>query len=208
MLPGLLLLLLLIFLIGVILGLLLALRLRPLQPPPPHRPPPSHKVPDHFDERALTSTLIPRLTGTTADGSRAAGPAPAGGVVWVDGGDEILVHLDAARVRILDRTLLVSVDLESDQTGRTPLTVVLALGSATDPSGLVATTDEFPRGHGPLAARWGSALQAAVWSSLMGLSRDHAAERGKAPHGISVSRGLLTLHADRPLVALAPGAHP
>jgi hypothetical protein len=127
-------------------------------------------------------------------------------VVWVDGGDEVLVHLDAAQVRILDRALLVSVDLETDQTGRTPLTVVLALGNATDPSGLVATTDEFPRGHGLLAARWGSALQAAVWSSLLGLAHDHATERGKAPRGLSAAPGLLTLHADDPLVALAPGA--
>jgi hypothetical protein len=118
------------------------------------------------------------------------------------------VHLASAQVRILDRTLLISVDLETDQTGRTPLTVVMALGDANDPSGLVATTDEFPRGHGPLAARWGAAVQAAVWASLLGLSLDHATERGKAARGISAAPGRLTLHADTPLVAVAAEAHP
>jgi hypothetical protein len=133
---------------------------------------------------------------------------PSAGVVWVDGGDEVLVHLSAAQVRILDKMLLVSVDLETDQTGRTPLTVALALGTATDPAGLVAVTDEFPQGNGQLAARWGAALQAAVWSSLLGLSQDHAAERNKAPRGISAAPGQLTLHADAALVASVVGGNP
>jgi hypothetical protein len=206
MLAGLILLILLIFLLGLIVGLLLASRFR-LPPPPPPPPPPPYKIPDQLGPGTLTTNLVPRLAGTVANGSRAAGPAPTGGVVWVDAGDEVLVHLDAAQVRILDQALLVSVDLETDQTGRTPLTVVFALGTATDPSGLAATTDEFPRGNGLLAARWGASLQAAVWSSLLGLSQDHATERGKAPRGISAAGGLLTLHAADPLVALASGAH-
>jgi hypothetical protein len=199
--------LLLIFLLGLIIGLLLAFWFRRHEPPPP--PPPPYTIPDNFGEGALVSALVPRLAGTPSDGSRPASSAPPDdGVVWVDAGDEVLVHLSAAQVRILDGTLLVSIDLETDQTGRTPLTVALALGSATDPAGLVAVTDEFPRGNGQLAARWGPSIQAAVWSSLLGLSKDHAAERSKAPRGISAAPGLLSLHADAPLVALASEANP
>ncbi len=194
---------LLVFLLGLLIGLLLAHRLR-IPTPPPTPVPPLFTIPDQFGEGSLATALVPRLAGTPADGSRPDGPAdPGAGVVWVDDGDEVLVHLAAARVRILENTLLVSVDLETDQTGRTPLTVALALGSLDDPSGLVVVTDEFPRGNGHLAARWGQALQAAVWGSVLGLSSDHAAERGKAPRGIVAAPGLLTLQADAPLVALA-----
>ncbi len=77
--------------------------------------------------------------------------------------------------------------------------MALALGDASDPVGLVATTDELPRGNGLLAARWGRALQAAVWASLLGLSQDHATERNQAPAGISAAPGRLSLRAGAPL---------
>jgi hypothetical protein len=184
-----------VLLIGILIGLLLAwLFYRPPAPPPPGPPP---KIPDQFDPLALSSALQVRLGGTPADGSAAS--APAGNqVIWVDSGDEVLVHLDSIQAKILDRLVLISIDLESDQTGRTPLIVSFGLGSATDPAGLVAATDEYPNGDGRLAARWGEAVQAALWSTLLNLSQEHAAERGKAPVGISASPGALTLHAGNP----------
>jgi len=194
-------LLLLAVLLLLVLWPYLARRPAPVPPAPPSGPLP--KIPDHFDEATLSTTLGARLAGTPADGSLApSGSAtPPGKVIWVDGGDEVVVHLDSTQVRLLDRALLVSVDLETDQTGRTPLVVAFALGNAGDPAGLVATTDELPRGNGLLAARWGRALQAAVWSMLLGLSQDHALERGKAPQGFSVSPGRLSFNAGAPLHA-------
>ena len=195
-----------LLLLLVVLWPYLAGRPAPVQPTPvPPAPPPGplHKIPDHFDEAMLSTTLGIRLAGTPADGSLApsGSAASSGKVIWVDGGDEVLVHLDSTQVRLLDRALIVSVDLETDQTGRTPLVVAFALGNAGDPAGLVATTDELPRGNGQLAARWGRALQAAVWSMLLGISQDHALERGKAPQGISVSAGRLSFKAGDPLHA-------
>jgi hypothetical protein len=100
--------------------------------------------------------------------------------------------------------LLLSVDLETDQTGRTPLVVALALGNADDPAGLVATTDELPHGNGLLASRWGKPLQDAVWASLLGLATDHAEERGLAPQSITASAGTLQLSAaTRPSLIVA-----
>jgi hypothetical protein len=158
---------------------------------PPLGPP---KIPDQFDETTLASTLSARLAGTPADGGTSA-PANPAAVIWVDRGDEVLVHLDSVRTQIRDRMLLVSVDLETDQHGRTPLVMACALGNADDPAGLNAVTDELPHGNGVLAARWGKTMQQAVWASLMGLAVDHAGERFAAPMGISVSAGLLRLHA-------------
>jgi hypothetical protein len=123
-------------------------------------------------------------------------------------GDEVLIHLDSIRTRILDRMLLVSVDLETDQTGRTTMVVPLALGNATDAAGLVAVTDEYPRGNGLLASRWGKAVQAAVWSTMLSIAREHATERSAAPLGISASVGGMNLHAGPPLsvATLSKGA--
>lgn len=173
-------------------------------PSPEKEPCPPPRVPDEFDEPQLAAALGMRLAGTSADGSLQQGET-ATSVVWVDGGDEVLVHLDSTQVRLLDRTLLVSVDLESDQTGRTPLVVAFALGDPNDPAGLVAVTDDLPRGHPLLAARWGHALQDAVWASLLGLAQDHADERAAAPRGLGLSPGRLRFKAGPPLSTVRAG---
>jgi hypothetical protein len=194
-----------ILLVGILIGFLLGRRFRRHLPVPPP-PVPAHKIPDQFDASSLATTLGGRLAGTPANG---AGPGVVGSadtpkkVIWVDTGDEVLAHLDSIQVKILDRIVLISIDLESYQTGRTPMILSFALGNAGDPAGLIAVTDEYPRGDGALASRWGEVLQAALWSTLLGIAQDHAAERGKAPSGISATTGVLTLRADNPIGAQA-----
>ena len=155
-------------------------------------PPP--KISDQLDEKTLTGHLVTRLGGSPADGSPSPSQMPEK-VIWVESGDEVLVHLDSMQTVILDGVILVSVDLESDQTERTTMVVSFAVGKANDPAGLIAVTDEFPRGNGVLASRWGRALQAAAWSSLLALATDHATERSAAPLGISAIKGSLSLTA-------------
>jgi len=167
-----------------------------LCPPSPSCPLP--QIPDQLDEAALTNHLTIRLAGTPADGSTTSAQR-ATKVIWVDHGDEVLVHLDSLKTRIMDGNVLISVDMETDQTGRTPLVVSFAVGGIDDPAGLVATTDEFPRGNGTLAARWGRALQAAAWASMLAIAGDHAAERATAPRGIAATAGKLALVAGPPL---------
>ena len=192
-------LLLLVLVLGILIGLMLA-RARHRHHPEPEPPPGGYKIPDQLDESDLSTALNLRLVGLPANGV----PTPLGGstgtpapakVVWVDHGNEVLVHLDSTSVRILDRMVLVSVDLETDQTGRTPLVCSFAVSGAGELGGLVATTDELPRGSGTLASCWGKQLQTAVWSSLMGLANDHASERALAPRGISAAVGKLRLSA-------------
>ncbi|MBV9083590.1 MAG: hypothetical protein JOZ62_13000 [Acidobacteriaceae bacterium] len=198
-----------VLLVGILIGLFLAWwffrRLSPPEPPPPlpcppptpcppPEPCPPPKIPDQFDAPALSAALQLRLRGTTADGS-AASTTTGNQVIWVDSGGEVLVHLDSIQARILENLLLISIDLESDETGRTPLIVSFALGNAADPAGLVAATDEYPRGDGRLAAHWGESIQAALWSTLLSLAQEHATERGKTPVGISATSGSLRLQA-------------
>jgi hypothetical protein len=169
----------------------------PVGPPPVTEPPP--KIPDQIGTAQLASLLQVRLAGTPADGAAPAtgGSAPTT-VVWVDRGDEVLVHLDGTATQVVGNCVLVSIDLETDQTGRTPLVVAFALGSS-DAAGLVVATDEFPRGNPVLAARWGQAVQAAAWSALLSVSSDHASERGLSPQAMTAAGGRLRLVAGAPL---------
>ena len=104
----------------------------------------------------------------------------------------MLVHLDSLQVRILDGMLLVSVDLETDQTGRATMVVALALGKPGDLAGLIATTDEIPRGNPLLASRWGKTLQDAVWGALLSLAGDLARDTKAVPGGINAVKGQLS----------------
>ena len=207
-------LLLIVLVLGICIGLLIAWiwrhRHRPSPPHPPLPPPcPPYKIPDQLGEGDLTTQISVRLVGTTANGVPLATPAgtpPPNKVIWVDHGNEVLVHLDSTAVRILDRMVLVSVDLETDQTGRTPLVCSFAVSSAGELGGLVATTDDLPRGLGTLASAWGQQLQTAVWSTLMGLANDHASERSLTPRALSARAGTLSLHAGAALTTSSGGA--
>jgi hypothetical protein len=188
---------LLLIALAFVLGWWLALWFRKSVPPPP---PPGYSIPDNFNEQNLPAALQVRLLGTPANGVPAVtASTPPSQVIWVDGVNEVLVHLDSTQVRILNGTLLVSVDLETDQIARTPLVCAFALGSTGDQAGLLATAAQFPQGNGNLAATWGPQFQQAVWSSILSLSNDHASERNLAPRGIFAAAGQLSLSAGAPI---------
>ena len=154
-------------------------------------------IPNTLNGTEIGPLLAARLAGDAADGSGAV-RATASQIVWVDRGDELLVHLDSVATQISGQTVLVSIDLECDQTGRTPLVVAFALGSS-ETAGLIAATDEYPRGNGLLASRWGAAVQSAAWSAMLSLASDHASERSLEPRGLAVNGGQLHLLAGSPL---------
>jgi hypothetical protein len=146
-----------------------------------------------ISETALGAELAKRLGGAT----RAPGTEGfSDRVVWTDRGDDVLVHLSSIRTRMLDRMAYVSVDLETDQTGRTPLVCAFALGNPDDLAGLVAVTDELPRGNGLLASRWGELLQFAIWNALLGIVSDFAKQINLSPAGLAAVSGELILRAD------------
>ena len=51
--------------------------------------------PQQVDEKTITTELGVRLAGIPADGSRSPAVVPPQKVIWVDAGDEVLVHLDS-----------------------------------------------------------------------------------------------------------------
>lgn len=178
----------------------------PCPKPCPEPCPPVYKIPDQLGEKDLTGHIAVQLMGTAANGVPLPdGVAPPNKVIWVDHGNEVLVHLDSTQVKVLDRMVLVSVDLETDQTGRTPLVCSFAVGGPGELGGLVATTDDVPHGLGLLASAWGKQLQTAVWSTLMGLANDHASERSLTPRGLAATAGQLHLAAGKALTQARGG---
>lgn len=177
----------------------------PAGPPGPPGPPGSVSppaIPDTLGPSALATLLQPRLAGTPADGSPSTGAATPTSVIWVDQGDEVLVHLDSVIVQFVNNTVLVSIDLECDQSGRTSMVVAFAVGTDnTAGATLIAATDEFPRGNALLAARWGTAVRNAAWSAFLSLAIDHAKERGLAPNGLTLAGGQFQLTAGAALKA-------
>ena len=185
---------LLLVLLGVVLSRLAA---PPPVPSPPPVPPPT--IPDTLSPASLGAALQTRLAGTPADGTAPATSHEPTSVVWVDAGDELLVHLDSLQVRLVDRMAVVALDVETDQTGRTTMVLPLALGDPADPAGLVAVAEALPRGHADIGARWGAVLREAMWAAFLSLANDHASERDAAPRGMAVDGGTLRLAAGAPL---------
>lgn len=162
--------------------------------------------PGVFNEAQLGAALSARFAGNAADGSDV--PSLTGArlqrVIWVDAGSEALVHLDSVKVKITDGMILVSIDLESDQTGRATMVSAFAVGRPGDPAGLLAVTDELPRGNGLLAARWGGAVRNACWSALLSVANDVAAHLKLAPVGIVAVAGAAQFLAGPPIVVPGP----
>lgn len=90
-----------------------------------------------------------------------------GAVVWSEAGSEIVVMPETAAVRVGSGWVVVSLDVETDQTGRVKLQLVFAVGRAGDGDGLrVASTLAMADPSG-LLSHWGTGLQEAIWSGVL-----------------------------------------
>lgn len=153
-----------------------------------------HSVPDSVDEAALAQLLRRALAPIAA---KAGGDGIT--LLWDDGDSQALVHLHRLAVTMVKRLLIVSVEFETEQTGIAPLIVTFGLGSTQDKAGLIAVTDEQPRGHPLLVARWGAAWRDALWSALIATARRHANERKRVPGALHVLDGHIRFIASEPI---------
>jgi hypothetical protein len=153
-----------------------------------------YQVADTLGEASAVALVQQALAGNKPLPASLKGAART--LLWDDHGDQALVHVDSVVVRFVKRFAFVSVELETEQTGRAALIVTLAFGSTQDGAGLYAATDQLPRGHPLLAARWGELLQQTVWSAFVDLARQHAGERGKVPFTMHVLDGHLRFAAE------------
>lgn len=189
--PGVIIVVALIILAAFVAGILVALwylhRHRPGDVPSAVRAADLHK----WIAPSLVGTSLSLQPGETVNAGQPStdiAKTPAR-VVWVDGEHEALVHLDSLTARTVGTTLLMSIDLETDETGRGPVIVRFAMGGPNDPGGLDVATDEVPHGPAALVSRWGEAVQAALWNGVVGLAARHAAQQGAELAAIGVQRG-------------------
>lgn len=122
-------------------------------------------------------------------------------VVWTDAGDDILLHLSSLRVVLRSGLIVVSIDLECDQTGRESLVMPFSVAASRDQAGLLAVTEEWPRGNGLLVGRWGKLIQDAVWSALLAIVQEYAGRLNKLAFGMAAEHGVLSLHVADPAEA-------
>jgi hypothetical protein len=157
---------------------------QPPAPCPPEKPP---AVADRVPAVELAPMLAPSLAGTAANGAT-GGETPAGAVVWVDGGDEVIVHLESVRTEAEEGVLLASLDLETAETGRATLVVPFGVGTSQE-GAVTLVTEGRARGPKMLVDRWGEAVQEALFAAIVDLVEQHANERNSAPGGIAVRGG-------------------
>jgi hypothetical protein len=98
---------------------------------------------------------------------RGGSPRQQGPVVWTDRGAQVLVHPDSLALRLTRGWLVARVELETDQTGRAPVTVVFFLGRGDQGAGLRAATTLDMADPDGLLTRWGRSVQAAVWDGVL-----------------------------------------
>jgi hypothetical protein len=150
-------------------------------------------VPTMLDELALQHALARHLAGSGAGssgpsagvGPEASSPVPPA-VVWVDGGDEVVVWLSSLRVRLAPGVIRMTVELEAEEIGRHPQEAVVAVAGRGAPASLLAVAGESTEGESRLAARWGRALQDALWGGVL-------AAAGAETRGIASDDGELVL---------------
>jgi hypothetical protein len=155
----------------------------------------ANSTPEVLGAAALVRELRSELSGQSVSHSKRASPS----VIWVDAGDEVIVHRDSLKVRFGAGALVVSLDLECDQTGRQTITVPLALDE-TSPrrrppgaTGFFAVTDRDAHGPLPLVQRWGAIVQDVIWGGLVAIAQRRAHARGLEPLGIAVDQRRKTL---------------
>lgn len=90
-------------------------------------------------------------------------------VVWRSGAHAVVIHAERLRARMLRGWLVVTLELETDQTGSRPLDLVFFLGAPGEAEGATAAvrinaaTPEATE----LAEIWGDDLQRVVWDAVL-----------------------------------------
>ena len=122
-------------------------------------------------------------------------------VVWTEGDSQLLIDVAHLDVEVDDGLVTIVIPVSCDQTQDVRITVAFAVGRADRPAGLLATTHDRPGGPPLIIDRWGEALVAFAWSTLLtatlGLSGASGADADGAPlvtAGITASASGLEVH--------------
>lgn len=144
------------------------------------------------------------LQRAAADAAGLVDPRAAeAGVLWQSAAGELLVRPAQLRLQLRDGLLGVSLPVFCDQTGNAEVHITLAVGSPQRAAGLLATTEERPRGPAVVVDVWGEALLGLVWQAVLTLIEGLAAESGRDEDGAPLIPVALTVSASGLVVQVA-----
>ena len=132
---------------------------------------------DHAQVRTLLMISAAVALGAPLTADK---PAP---VVWKDGSAELLVDPSGVTLDTGDGIARIGVPVRCDETGPVTVTVTFAVGSANRPAGFVAATHSRPDGPEVIVSRWGEAIVALAWHSLITASAGLAGVSGADADG-------------------------
>ena len=122
----------------------------------------------------------------------------SGEVVWTLQGNELLVRPGRVSASTRPGLILVTIPVHCDQVKAADVLVAFAVGDASRPAGLVAVTEDRPRGPTEVVDLWGEALTAFAWALLLRLSSSLAGTAGEdldgaplVPAAIAADQGAL-----------------
>jgi hypothetical protein len=107
----------------------------------------------------------------------------AGQVVWSQGGNELLVTLAKVAVHVDNGIALVDIPVSCDQETEGHVTVAFAVGDDRRPAGMLAVTEDRPRGPRIVVDVWGESLTAFAWQVLLTVSTAVAGGAGQDVDG-------------------------
>jgi len=134
----------------------------------------------------------------------AAGIRRSDSVLWRKGDIQLLVHVSRVEIGLDDGSITVNIPVECDETGRTEVTVVFAVGSSRRAAGVLAATEDRPRGPVPIVTLWSEELVALAWRGVMEGVVGLAGATGADEDGAALIPATFAVTADR--VAVQPMA--
>lgn len=148
--------------------------------------------------RGLVLLAAPGAVGARADTSA---------VVWRAAGNELLVRFGRTEVRLDEGIVVLQVPVHCDEVTESTVTVAFAVGERRRPAGLLAITEERPRGAALVVEVWGDALTAFAWQVVLSVVAGVAAGAGVDTDGAPLIPAGLSASADE-LRVLTMARHP
>ena len=130
--------------------------------------------------------------------------SPIGGVTWVGRRSRAVRGGRAGDVKLAPGAIAVTIPVRCDQTGATEVDVSFAIGLPDRPLGLVAATEDRPRGPDAVVNVWGDALIALAWQCLLDVASGVSAASGSDTAGMPLIAS--SLHSDGKTLSVTPQA--
>jgi hypothetical protein len=137
-----------------------------------------------------------RLFVAAAMQSTGAATGAAGAVIWQLQGHELEVFVSQVQVKLDDGLISVSIPVSCDQVKSAVVQVPFAIGSRAAPAGMIAATEQTPRGPDAIVKVWGEALVAFAWHTLLTVLTRIAGRAGVDADGAGLIPAAITAGTD------------